>query len=218
MEASLAEVMVGELEAGRSLWLATAVASDHREVPLGARLLILEDLTTRGSLGVPALDLEALGRIRANRPRNHLRFRWPEAGDAGSVEVLVEWIQAAPWLLVLGAGGDADALVAIGAAAGLRVAVVDHRPSMARPERFPLAEVVLTAEPEEIPDRLLTPQSHAVILTHQFQRDLRWLKRLLPSPAAYVGILGPRDRAERLLAQVRGEGYDPTKDELDRLY
>ncbi|BAS27001.1 hypothetical protein LIP_1144 [Limnochorda pilosa] len=210
--------MVAELEAGRSLWLATVVQSSHPQVPLGARLLVTGDLRATGSLGAPALDQDVLTRLRAGRPQSHLRLHWPESGRSPSAEVLVEWVRAVPWLLVLGAGGDAEALATIGAAAGFRVAVADHRPALLRRERFPRAEELVSCEPEELPERLLTPQSYGVVLTHHFQRDVRWLKRLFASPVPYVGVLGPRSRAEQLLAHLRREGDAPGQQDLARLY
>ena len=47
-----------------------------------------------------------------------------------------------------------------------------------------------------------SPGDLAVILTHSFEQDRALLAALLPEPLAYLGILGPRHRTERLLAEV----------------
>ena len=47
-----------------------------------------------------------------------------------------------------------------------------------------------------------TPGDLAVILTHSFEQDRALLAALLPEPLAYLGILGPRHRTLRLLAEV----------------
>ncbi len=46
------------------------------------------------------------------------------------------------------------------------------------------------------------PGDLAVILTHSYEQDRALLAALLPEPLAYLGILGPRHRTERLLAEV----------------
>lgn len=52
----------------------------------------------------------------------------------------------------------------------------------------------------------LDPRSAAVVMTHHYARDLALLEELLPSSAGYVGVLGPRARTERLLADARASG------------
>jgi xanthine/CO dehydrogenase XdhC/CoxF family maturation factor len=44
-----------------------------------------------------------------------------------------------------------------------------------------------------------------VVLSHRFERDRDLLEGLLGSKASYVGVLGPRARTARLLAEIGGE-------------
>jgi xanthine/CO dehydrogenase XdhC/CoxF family maturation factor len=48
-------------------------------------------------------------------------------------------------------------------------------------------------------------------MNHHLERDRESLRFALGSPAAYVGVLGPRSRFEKLLGALRNEGV-----ELDR--
>ncbi len=52
----------------------------------------------------------------------------------------------------------------------------------------------------------LDARSAVVIMTHNYPRDLALLDALLDSPAGYLGVLGPRSRTERLLAELEGRG------------
>jgi xanthine/CO dehydrogenase XdhC/CoxF family maturation factor len=99
-------------------------------------------------------------------------------------------------LLVCGYGPDVPPLVGVATALGWDVTVVDHR------QRHPseLAEVVP-----------LTGRTYAVVMSHHFLRDLDYLRALLASDVPYVGLLGPRTRAERLLhALAAQERLDPS--------
>lgn len=60
------------------------------------------------------------------------------------------------------------------------------------------------SHPSELPDNF-TPddQTAALVMTHNFGRDLTTLDRLLPLRLSYLGLLGPRKRHTELLAQLR---------------
>jgi len=58
----------------------------------------------------------------------------------------------------------------------------------------------------------------AIVMTHRYERDRALLAELLPSPAGYVGILGPRARTAQLLEDLRREGLVPTDAQLARLF
>ena len=60
-------------------------------------------------------------------------------------------------------------------------------------------------------------QTAALVMNHNFGRDLLALDRLLPLQLRYVGLLGPKKRHAELLARL--SEYRPlvTDDELDRI-
>ncbi|HYF90685.1 MAG TPA: XdhC family protein [Symbiobacteriaceae bacterium] len=112
-------------------------------------------------------------------------------------------IQPPVTLLICGAGDDARPLAAYASAAGFRVAVCDHRPAWVTPERFPTASQTMICDGPELPTQLtLPPGSYAVLLTHQYERDLAHFKALLPRQLAYIGLLGARSRTAELIEQV----------------
>jgi xanthine/CO dehydrogenase XdhC/CoxF family maturation factor len=161
----------------------------------------------RGSLGSPELDRVAVERSRALAAAG--RSSLEELGDR---LVFFDVLSPPPHLLVCGAGDDARPLVAYAADAGFRVTVLDHRPALAVPGRFPDARSVLTARPEEPAEQgpALPPAAHsmAVVMTHSLRHDREWVRRLLAAGVPYVGVLGPRARTEAMLAEL-GAGHDP---------
>jgi xanthine dehydrogenase accessory factor len=111
-----------------------------------------------------------------------------------------------PRLLLLGAGPDALPVVDFAARLQWRVTVADHRPAYAVPSHFPLAERVLLARPQEIAQALdLGRFDAAVVMSHHLPSDLEYLRALSVSPVAYVGLLGPPARREKLLAELGPE-------------
>jgi xanthine dehydrogenase accessory factor len=105
-------------------------------------------------------------------------------------------------LVVCGAGPDAAPLVAAGVRQGWRVDVVDPRRSWLRADRFPGARL-LDAEPAEAASATGAGEWTAVvIMSHDYLRDAAFLGGFLGRGVRYLGILGPRDRTERLIAEL----------------
>ena len=73
-----------------------------------------------------------------------------------------------------------------------------------RGDRFPEARKVVLLDPDRIEASLppIDERTPCVLLTHHFVHDRRILEFLLGSLAPYIGLLGPRRRAERLLAEI----------------
>lgn len=120
-------------------------------------------------------------------------------------EFLIERILSPKPLVIFGAGNDAIPLVGGAAQLGWHVTVIDPRPDYAAPARFPSAQVV-SCPWENVLDHI--PQSAevaAVLMTHNYLHDLAILRLLLPLDIPYLGVLGPRRRADRLLGDIRRE-------------
>jgi xanthine/CO dehydrogenase XdhC/CoxF family maturation factor len=122
---------------------------------------------------------------------------------AGPRTVFTEVLAPPPNLLVCGAGDDARPVVAFAAAVGLRVFVADHRAAYLTLARFPEARKLLSLRPEDESAELPPARrTYAVVMTHSLKRDRGWVKRLAATEAPYVGVLGPRARTEKMLAEL----------------
>lgn len=139
--------------------------------------------------------------------------------EIGAVEVAFEVVMPAIRLVVCGSGPDAAPVARFASQLGWDVTVVDHRPlTNAHSSRFPGARVVECAEALRLADVVtLTPRSAAVVMSHHLTRDRDYVHALLAANVAYLGVLGPRGRTERMLAELAaGNDTPPTID--DRLF
>lgn len=121
-------------------------------------------------------------------------------------EIFVEVIQPAPQLIIVGGVHIAIALTAIAKSLGYRTVVVDPRRAFGSEARFPHADQLISAWPDEALAQVkLTSGTAVAMLTHDPKLDDPALKIVLPSPAFYVGALGSQktqaSRRERLLAE-----------------
>jgi xanthine dehydrogenase accessory factor len=137
----------------------------------------------------------------------------------GEADVLLEYLPPPVSLVVFGGGPDAVPLVRLAKALGWHVTVVDARNAAASRGRFPEADAIVACSPQEVRARVpLAPHSIAVVMTHNYRRDLGLLEVLLPAPVRYLGLLGPKARAERLLQDLRLAGFVASPQQLRRLH
>jgi xanthine dehydrogenase accessory factor len=118
-------------------------------------------------------------------------------------------------LVVGGAGPDAGPLVGAGLRLGWRVSVADPRRSLLRADRFPGAKLH-DVEPEAAAEAVGAGEWTAVVLmSHDYLRDAAFLGGFLGRGVPYLGVLGPRDRTERLLAEIAAQ---PSEADLAALH
>jgi xanthine dehydrogenase accessory factor len=112
-------------------------------------------------------------------------------------------------LLVVGGGHDAIPLVKLAHEVGMMVTLIDSRPKFATHERFPEADEVICAQPEEVLQKVSVEGETAVVLmNHNYQKDRTVLSQILTAPVefAYIGALGPRVRTEQMLDELKKQG------------
>jgi xanthine dehydrogenase accessory factor len=166
----------------------------EEQVALGGPVVVDRSGRLAGRLDEAGLDADAAAAATAAlvSGRSGVEVR-------GGRRIFTEVLLPPPKLLVCGAGDDARAMVAFGAGVGFRTFVADHRPAYLTAARFPEAQGLVLARPEE--ESVAIPADHdtyAVIKTHALARDTAWARRLLATDIPYVGVLGPRGRIEKI--------------------
>lgn len=107
-------------------------------------------------------------------------------------EVFVDVLAPPPSLLVFGRGDDAQILSRLASGVGFRV----------------LTGLDVTTGSVAAHDLAGSAASgvFAVVMSHNYRKDLDTLRLLLESPVEYIGMLGPRQRTERMLAELAADG------------
>jgi xanthine dehydrogenase accessory factor len=204
MEQELWKTLVAWLDSGAPCALATVVrtggsAPRHS----GAKMLVGEDGRTVGTVGGGALEAavieEARAAIRAGEPR-FLAYRLqPDLGMAcgGSADLFVEPLLPPDRLYIFGAGHVGQALAPLASRIGFSVTVVDDRPELVTPERFPTAVRLMgQMDPAAWNQLIFDERTFCVVVTRSHQTDTEVVRALLDRTCPYVGMIGsPRKRA-----------------------
>jgi xanthine dehydrogenase accessory factor len=99
---------------------------------------------------------------------------------------------------------------------GYRTIVADGRESFVTRERFPDADELIVAWPDEAFSRIgIDAATYVCILSHDPKFDEPALEIALRSPAAYVGAIGSRKTAHSRRERLRAMGF--TEAEVGRL-
>jgi xanthine/CO dehydrogenase XdhC/CoxF family maturation factor len=139
--------------------------------------------------------------------------------EIGGFEVAFEVIVPAVRLVLCGTGPDAAPVARFASQLGWDVTVVDHRPlETAHSARFQGARVVECREASQLAAVIsLNSRTAAVVMSHHFPRDRDYVHALLAANVNYVGVLGPRARTERMLADL-ATGTEPPGTVGDRFF
>ncbi|WP_374086418.1 XdhC family protein [Methylomicrobium lacus] len=193
--------------------LLTVIESTHHKLPAGRSLFLREEDGENDDSSWPdALIAAARRTLSGDRPHseNHLI-------EDKTVSVFYDPIRPLPRLLIVGAGTDAVPVLQCAKALGWRVTIVDHRPAYIKPERFASACRLFHCPPQHLAGNLqLDHFDAAVLMSHSFEYDSRFLKSIADSRIPFIGLLGPKARKERLLeglgaqaAKLEGRVFGP---------
>ena len=130
---------------------------------------------------------------------------------------LVEPVRRPAHLVIIGAIHIAIPLHRLAKLMGYRVTVVDARSKFATKERFPEADELIVAWPDEAMAKLSVDNStYVVILTHDPKFDLPALRSVLGKEVGYIGAIGSRKTNQNRFDGLRAEGF--TEEQLSRVH
>jgi xanthine dehydrogenase accessory factor len=201
------------LESKQSAVLATVIeVSGASPAQVGAKLLLRADDTTAGTVGGGKLEEVILAECRKARADGQPRiahYALAETGAeaigtlcGGDVRVFIEPYNPPPKLVIVGGGHVGRPLKVIGETVGFEVIVVDVEPGRATvPELDAVA---------------LNEDSYVVLITTDHVSDEAALRKVITSPARYIGMIGSRAKCQTIVEHVVADGI--TETQLSHVY
>ena len=106
----------------------------------------------------------------------------------------------------------------MGSLLGWDVGVIVTADEVKKPGDFPGASSFEAVIPEQMEVGSLDDQTAVLLMTHSYTKDLKYLLRLSDSRPAYLGLLGPAHRRERLLNDLMERRPDLDDTFFDRVH
>lgn len=189
--------------------IATVFASDFVDIPIGARLVRGNDQTDTTNITNAQLVSAIVADLTQLKTQTKTYRLNDQQVTQQSIQVLLEEIKPVPHLTIFGAGRDVSPVVDLAKSLGWHVTVVDCRAQEATLKRFRQADDIVLTRREIVADQVtLAASSIVVIMTHNYYDDVAILESVLPIQPKYIGILGSRQRSQKLVAELSPEAQN----------
>jgi xanthine dehydrogenase accessory factor len=130
-------------------------------------------------------------------------------GDGSSTEtrVFIQPLLPPIQLVIFGGWLDVVPLIRIAHEVGFHAIVVNSRPGLSANRFFHDADSIITLSPSDALAQIqFDNRTVAVLMNHNFERDSEAVAALAKVPLVYLGMLGPKRRTEKILADVEAGG------------
>ena len=187
---------------------------------VGSKLLVFPNKTAHGTLGSAALDalvIENAEHAIWNGDAYTRTYTLEGAIGTQPFDVFIEGFPPSASLIIVGAGHIAIPLTSFAKMLNYRVVIIDARAAFATHERFPHADEVVLAWPDDALQKMdLSPSTSVAVLTHDPKFDEPTLKVILSRRVGYVGAIGSRKTGKERAERLRKQGL--TDEDISRIH
>ena len=223
---NLVQLIADEAAARRPVVTATVV-KENGSVPrrTGAKMLVYWDGRSIGSVGgglfeslvvSHALDALKAGRSETRTYSFNPKGAGPQAFGAicgGRADVFLEVIMPPDRLIIVGGGHCGQALAKAASLLDFSITVVDDREEYTLPELYELTNVgsILHVPPDYAGLPEPDENTYVALVTKGFITDEAALRRVIDSPAPYIGMIGSRRKRDEVFNNLRKDGVSEEK-------
>jgi len=180
----------------------TVIRSEAPGVRTGARVAVIEDQEAFGDSVEASLRAGMIADARAALATGDSCNRTYRS-ELGNVDVFIEAILPPPRLFIFGAGHDVVPVIQLAKSMGWDVAVCVSEARLATRQRFSAADEILVGTPADLASRIdESDRAMTVVMSHDYATDKANLAMLIATHCTYIGVLGPRARTQRMLAEL----------------
>jgi len=187
---------------GRKGVLLTLVSDGIRPEDEKSRLLIEEDGSTTGEIGiVPGGDKKRLAKF--------LEIKTPKLTEIekGKESIFIEPLMPYDILCLFGAGHVSTFVSSLASMVGFRVVVIDDRKEFANKERFKEADEIIVLPFSDVFEKInISSSSYIAIITRGHIQDLNVLRESLKRSDGYIGMIGSKRKREKIYQALMEEG------------
>ncbi len=188
--------------------IVTVIRSEAPGIRPGMRVAVLDRNDAEGDRFDAALRAGMVADARAAIATGDSTNRTYRS-ELGNVDVFIEAILPPPRAFIFGTGHDVVPLVTLIKSLGWEAVICTEEPREHIRQRFTATvDEIITGSPLEIAARVdECDRAVAIVMGHDNDLDRRNLGMLISTHCRYIGVLGPRARTQRMLAEL-GHGVN----------
>lgn len=195
----------------RAFAMVTITKSEGSTPRSRAKMIVLADGTTYGTVGGGAAEYEAIARAKrliAERRNDTMDMSLAVAEGhncGGAMQMFIEVVPPSHRLVLIGGGHVNLEIARLASACSFFIELVETRAEFATEERFPQVSLFHIGETidEALADVHIDGETALVIATHNLDKQV--LERVITSDAAYIGMLGSRTKVKGFRRYLREE-------------
>jgi len=219
---NLIKMLSEAIDSGRSAAFVTVISvggSTPREA--GAKMLVYPDGSIEGTVGggsIEAMTIKQAVECLKKGAGGKFVFDLKPGGNTGMIcmgkmEVYIDVYKNALKVLILGGGHVGVKIAEACLLAGYPYIAADDRKEFANAERFPGALEIINEAPHKAvalaaPDK----DTYVVIVTRGHALDRECLEAVMRTPAAYIGMIGSKDKVGEIFRLLGKKKLYPLKD------
>lgn len=190
----------------------------------GSMMAVFEDGSTLGTIGGGGLEFSSIKNAKACLAKGQgQRFQYDLSSEGslgmicgGAAEGYIKVINSKPKLIVIGGGHIAAELNKLSNFIDMEAVIFENREEYGNKERFPQAELRLGAYEETLRNYNISSNCFVVIVTHGHSYDEIALKSVINSDAAYIGMIGSKEKTQQVMKNLKEVGISEEK--LNKVY
>ena len=137
-------------------------------------------------------------------------------GEEGkSLEVFIEILPPEINVVIMGYQYDVYPLSRLIKEIGWRATIVAN-PQKLNTNIIAFADTVVS--PDKFENLSIDAYTVIILMSHDFKTDKKNLVTALATNAIYIGMLGPKDRSQKIWGELEGEGFAISATDADRIY
>ena len=192
----------------------------------GSMMIVFEDGSIEGTVGGGKFEFVIIDQAKKCIEEKESKSFSYELNDeegslhmqcGGSAEVFIKVFAPTEKLLIVGGGHIALELYQLGQLLGYHTSIFEDREDFLNLDRFPKADELILGK---IEDKLRTypidANCYIVIVTRGHKYDEIALEAVVNRGAAYIGMIGSRNKTEHVMTNLQEKGIG--KEDLEKVY
>lgn len=182
----------------------------------GSRMLVLSDGSTEGTVGGGKIEFQVIEEARKILNTNQTKTIEYSLGNdlgmqcGGKMNIYFEAMNAAPRLLIFGAGHIGKVLAKMAMNFHFNVSLIDNRPEVLN-EIAPGIEIIHKEFSDAYKELVFRENDFVVITTYKHTYDEEIAAYVLEQPHAYLGMMASKRKAAVARKKWEEKGIDPIK-------
>jgi len=190
----------------------------------GSMMAVFQDGGTLGTIGGGELEFSVAVRAKEcllKGQGERFQYNLSNKGSLGMIcggkaEGYIKVINADPKLIIIGGGHIALELHKLSNLIGMKTVIFENRVEYGNKERFSEAELEVGDYEEKLRNYNMSNNCFVVIVTHGHSYDEIALKSVINSDAAYIGMIGSKEKTEQVIKRLKAAGI--SEDKLNKVY